>query len=112
MSDKGTQAPVHLCWVDGDPDDGTLPHYRPCPAYLCEAQHLHNLMVEVVQELKDRLACLEGARDDLDAIQHASTEDGGIWIRAVAQRRHELVEGAISETHKSLVALGSFDLCV
>jgi hypothetical protein len=102
-------APVHLCWVDDDPDDGTLPHYRSCPADLCEAQHLHNLMVEVVQELRDRLACLEGARDDLDAIQHASTEDGGVWLRAVAQRRHELVEGAISETHK---ALGSFDLCV
>ena len=105
-------APTHLCWVESDPDDGTLAHYRPCPPRLCEAQHIHNLMVEVVQELKDRLACLEGARDDLNAIQHASTEDGGVWIRAVAQRRQELVEEAIVETNKSLVALGSFNLAV
>jgi hypothetical protein len=103
---------LHLCWVDGDPDDNTPPHYRPCPPDLCEARDLHNLMVEVVQELKDRLACLEGARDDLDAIQHASIEDGGIWIRAVAQGRQELVEAAISEINKTLVALGSFDLGV
>jgi len=101
---------LHLCWVDGDPDDGTPPHYRPCPPDLCEARHLHNLIVEVVRELKDRRACLTGARDDFDAIEHAAVEDGGIWIRAVAQRRRELVEAAISETDKALVALGDFHL--
>src|SRR5512146_679125 len=102
--------PVHICWVEGDPDDGTPSHYRPCPPDLCEAQHLHNLMVEVVAEMKQRRACLTGARDDFDSIEHAAVEDGGIWIRAVAQRRRELVEGAIAELDKSLAALGSFNL--
>lgn len=105
-------AATHLCWVEADPDDGTPNHYRPCPADLCEATHLHNLMVEVVAEMKERRACLTGARDDFDSIEHAAVEDGGIWIRAVAQRRRELVEGAIAELDKSLVTLGSFDLCV
>lgn len=110
--ERPTVAPVHLCWVDGDPDDDTLPHYRPCPPDLCEAQHLHNLMVEVVQELKDRRACLVGAREDLDAIEGAAFADGGIWVRAVAQRRGELVAEAIAETDRALVALGGFDVCV
>ena len=100
--------PLHLAWVEADPDDGMPSHYRPCPPDLCEARHLHNLVVEVRQELKDRLSCLTGARDDLDAIEHASVEDGGIWIKAVAQRRKELVAGAITETEKALVALGDF----
>lgn len=34
-------AATHLCWVEADPDDGTPNHYRPCPADLCEATHLH-----------------------------------------------------------------------
>ncbi len=103
---------LHLCWVDGDLDDGTLPHYRPCPPDLCEAQHLYNLVCETVEELKQRRACLVGARDDLDAIEHAAVEDGGIWIRAIAERRKELVAEAIAETDKALTALGSFNLHV
>ena len=100
----------HVCWVDADPDDGTPAHYRPCPADLCESVFLHNLLVEVREELRQRLACLEGARDDLARIANAGVQDGGVWIRAVAQARVPLVEAAITETNKSLVALGSFNL--
>lgn len=108
MSDAAT----HLCWVDADPDDGLPSHYRPCPPDLCEAQHLHNLLVEVRQELRDRRACLEGAQRDLALIAKASVEDGGLWVRAVAEARLPLVEAAITETDKSLVALGDFNVCV
>jgi hypothetical protein len=103
-------ATVHLCWVEGDPEQGMPNHYRPCPPDLCEAEYLHNTLVEVTQELKERRACLVGARDDLHAIENAAVEDGGVWIRAVAERRAELVEAAITETDKALIALGSFNV--
>lgn len=112
MTDQQKGARVHLCWVDADPDDGMSSHYRPCPPDLCEAQHLHNLLVEVRQELRDRRACLEGAQRDLALIAKAAVEDGGVWIRAVAEARLPLVEAAISETDKSLVALGDFNVCI
>ena len=100
----------HVCWVEADPDDGTPAHYRPCPADLCQAAHLHNLLVEVSEELRQRRACLEGARDDLARIAGASVEDGGVWIKAVAESRLPLIDAAISETDKSLVVLGSFNV--
>lgn len=109
---EGSAAPIHLCWVEADPDDGMPPHYRPCPPDLCEAQHLHNLVVEVREELRQRLACLEGAQRDLAMIAKASVEDGGVWVRAVAEARVPLVTAAIEETNKALVALGDFNVCV
>ena len=100
----------HVCYVEADPDDGMPAHYRPCPADLCQAAHLHNLLVEVREELRQRRACLVGARDDLARIAGASVEDGGVWIKAVAESRVPLIDSAILETDKSLVVLGSFNV--
>lgn len=100
----------HVCWVDADPDNGMPAHYRPCPADLCEATWLHNLICELREEFRQRLVCLEGARDDLARIAKAETQDGGVWLRAVAEARVPLVEAAITETNRTLVVLENFNV--
>lgn len=45
-------AAQHLCWVDIDPDDGTPGHYRPCPADLCEAERLHEELIDLRRNLE------------------------------------------------------------
>jgi len=80
--------------------------WRPCPASLCEAGDLLGVAAGLTDELNERRACLVAARDDLVAIQGAAVEDGGLWIRSVAQRRQELVEEAIASTDAALKAAG------
>jgi hypothetical protein len=54
------------------------------------------------QELRDRRACLVAARDDLERISHAGVEDGGLWIRAVAEARLPFLNEAIENTERAL----------
>ena len=53
-------------------------------------------------ELRERRACLVAARDDLVRITQASVEDGGMWIRAVAEGRVPYLEEAIVNTDGAL----------
>jgi hypothetical protein len=97
---------THICYVADDPDDDEKGHYRPCPAELCEAEMLLELVRELAEELRQRRACLVGARDDLERITKAAVEDGGLWIRAVAEGRIPLIDSAIAETDRAIVAAG------
>lgn len=58
-------------------------------------------------ELEERRACLVAARADLMSIAGAKVEDGGLWIRAVAHGRIELVNQAIDSTDRALAETGS-----
>lgn len=55
-------------------------------------------------ELEARKTCLVAARDDLQRISQAGVDDGGLWIRAVAEARLPLLDEAIANTDASLVA--------
>lgn len=97
---------THICYVADDPDDSEKGHYRPCPATACQADLLLELNRELVEELRQRRACLVGARDDIERITKAGVQDGGLWIRSVAEARLPLLDGAIDETDKALTAAG------
>ena len=101
MTDQPSGAPVreatHVCLT-------TENEWRPCPASLCEAGDLLGFACGLADELEERRTCLIAARDDLSAIQGAAVEDGGVWIRSVAQRRQQLVEEAIASTDAALRA--------
>lgn len=58
----------------------------------------------LADELRERRVCLVAARDDLQRILGAKTEDGGLWIRAIAGARIPLVEEAIANTDAALAS--------
>lgn len=53
-------------------------------------------------ELRERRACLVAARDDLARIAKAKTEDGGLWVRAVAEARLPFLDEALANTDAAL----------
>lgn len=61
------------------------------------------------EELRQRRACLVAARDDLVSISRAKTEDGGLWIRAVAEGRIPYLDQAIANTDKALSGASNQD---
>ena len=54
------------------------------------------------EELRQRRACLVGARDTLTDIIGAGVEDGGLWIRSVAEARIPFLDEAIKNTDNAL----------
>ena len=100
-SDEAVSA-QHFCLTE---EDG----WRPCPPSLCEAGDLLGERFGLRDELVERRACLVGVRDDLNAIMGAGTQDGGLWVRAVAEARLRLVEQAIANTDSALTATAPGD---
>lgn len=58
-------------------------------------------------ELRARVTCLVEARADLARIVTAKVEDGGLWVRSVAEGRIPLLDEAIANTYAVLSGVPS-----